>query len=246
MHGRIAAFGVATFGPAGVNPAAPDYGWITSTPKPHWAQTDLRGWILEKFGTPCGFDTDVNGAALAEWKCGAGMGCDAVLYITVGTGIGGGFALRGRCLHGLVHPEMGHIRVPLHPDDSFAGCCPWHGNCLEGLASGTAMNERWGRQAQTLPQDHPAWQMEAFYLGTAVANFILTLSPQRVILGGGVFNQPHLLPMVREEAKRCLKGYLAHPLARDGIDQLIVPPQLKIPGLSGAFVLAEEANHGVR
>jgi fructokinase len=242
-HGKISALGVGTFGPAGVHPGAVDYGKITTTPKPGWADTDLLGTLLAAFPVPAGFDTDVNAAALGEFRWGAAQGIASVLYLTVGTGIGGGFCLNGQPLHGLLHPEMGHIHLP-HDRlrDPFPGACPWHADCLEGLASGTAMQQRWQTGGQHLPPDHPAWELEAEYLGMACANFLCTLSPQRIILGGGVMEAPGLLEKVRQATLRSLAGYLRHPEISSGLESTIIAPGLgNRSGICGALALAEAA-----
>lgn len=240
--GKMAAIGVGTFGPAGVHQGAADYGFITTTPKPHWANTDVLGALKKAFPLPMGFDTDVNAAALGEWRWGAGQGCDSVLYLTVGTGIGGGALVNGRPLHGLLHPEMGHMRLPRAEDDTFAGCCPWHGDCLEGMASGPALLGRWGPEAATLPAGHEAWEMEAHYLACACVNFLMTLSPQRCILGGGVMGNEHLLPLVRAKCAAMVNDYLAHPILSGGLENWLVAPGLGTQsGLLGSLALAEQA-----
>lgn len=237
---HIAALGIGSFGPVDLNPASATYGHITTTPKPGWAHTDFVGTMQRALGCPVAFDTDVNAAARGEQRWGAAQHDDSVLYITVGTGIGGGFISHGRALHGLVHPEMGHICVPRHPEDPFPGCCPFHGDCLEGLASGTALLERWGRPADTLPHDHPAWPIEAHYLGHAVAMFALVLSPHRVVIGGGVLRQPLLLPLIRSTVHDALAGYVQHAALLHDIDQYIVAPALgDRAGVLGALALAE-------
>ncbi len=242
-HGKLAAIGVGTFGPAGVSPGAADFGFITTTPKPGWQQTDILGTLRKHFPVAYGFDTDVNAAVLGETEeGGAAVGAASPLYITVGTGIGGGAMVGGKLVHGLLHPEMGHIRLPKAPGDAFAGCCPWHGDCFEGLASGTALAARWGQPAESLPPEHPAWAMQAHYLGTAVANFLLTISCDRIVLGGSVCQAPGLLEKTREVTRQALAGYLSHPLANAEIARLIVPPQQKQPpGLVGALRLAMQA-----
>ncbi|MES2708291.1 MAG: ROK family protein [Verrucomicrobiota bacterium] len=241
-HGKMAAIGVGTFGPAGVHRGAGDYGFITTTPKPFWENTDVLGALRAAFPVPMGFDTDVNAAALGEWRWGAGQGCGSVLYLTVGTGIGGGALVNGRPVHGLLHPEMGHIRLPRAPGDTFAGACPWHGDCLEGMASGPALIGRWGPQAAELPPGHEAWEMEAHYLACACVNFLMTLSPQRCILGGGVMGNEHLLPLVRARCAALVNRYLAHPVLAGGMENWLVAPGLGTQsGLLGSLALAEEA-----
>ncbi len=233
------AVGIGSFGPVDPNPASATYGYITSTPKAGWADTDVAGVVRRALGVPVGFDTDVNAAALGEHRWGAAQDVDTFLYITVGTGFGGGGLIRGQRMHGLLHPEMGHIFIPRAPGDDFEGVCPFHGTCLEGLATGPALAARWGRPGHELPEDHQAWTFEAHYLALAVVNFILTLSPQRIILGGGVMHQTHLFPMIREAVQRHLNGYVQHPQILDAIDRYIVPPALgDRAGVLGSMALA--------
>lgn len=240
-HEPFAALGIASFGPCDLDPRSPAYGHITSTPKAGWKNVNLLGIFRRGFPVPVGFDTDVNVAALGEWKWGAGRGLETVLYLTVGTGIGGGAVLNGRMLHGLIHPEMGHIRVPRVADDTFAGNCPYHGDCLQGLAAGPAIEARWGKPAEELPPDHPAWSLEASYLALAVNDLICVLSPQRIILGGGVMHQRHLFPLVRQKVKRLLSGYIQSHLILERIEEFIVPPGLgDRSGVLGAIALAEQ------
>ena len=239
----LAAVGIASFGPLDPHPDSPTFGYITTTPKPGWAHTDVAGTIRRALGVPVGFDTDVNGAALGEHRWGAAQGLDTFIYLTIGTGIGGGGMVNGKLLHGLIHPEMGHIRIPHDRNlDPYAGCCPYHGDCLEGLAAGPALEERWGQRAETLPADHPAWQLEAEYLALGLVNFICTLSPQRIIMGGGVMQQPHLLPLVRRRVQELLNGYLQVPMILERIDDYIVPPELgNRAGVLGAIALGQQA-----
>ena len=239
---KLEAIGIASFGPVDPNPSSDTFGYITSTPKPGWKDTDLVGPIREAFGVPVGFDTDVNGAALAETYWGAAEGLDTSMYITVGTGFGGGAIVNGNRLHGLLHPEMGHIMLPRAPGDDFAGYCPYHGACLEGMATGPALKARWGVSAETLPPEHEAWEFEAHYLAMAVMNFILTLSPQRIIMGGGVMDQRHLFPRIRKRVQEALNGYVASPVITKNIDKYIVPPGLgNRAGVLGAIALGKEA-----
>lgn len=245
-HGPLAGLGIASFGPVDPNPASPTFGYITTTPKPGWAQADLAGPLRRALGVPVGFDTDVNGAALGEWRWGAGQGLDTLIYLTIGTGIGGGALVGGRLVHGLLHPEMGHLRLPRDPvRDPFPGLCPYHGDCLEGLAAGPALEKRWGARAETFDPGHPAWALEAHYIGLALSAYILILSPQRVILGGGVMAQAHLFPLVRAEVQRQLNGYVQSPALADQIDAYIVPPALgNRAGVLGAIALAQQAAGG--
>ncbi len=239
----MGAIGIGSFGPVDLQPGSPRYGFITSTPKPGWADTDVAGAIQRALGVPVGFDTDVNAAALGEWRYGAAQGLDTVLYLTVGTGIGGGGLVGGRPMHGLVHPEMGHVRVPHDAArDPFPGVCPFHGDCLEGLASGPAMAARWGIPAEQLPEAHPAWRLEAHYLALALHGFVCTLSPQRIVIGGGVMESPHLLPLVRQELTTLLNGYIQAPELGSDIERYVVPPALgRRSGVVGALVLAARA-----
>ncbi len=239
----VAAIGIGSFGPVDPDPSSATYGFITNAPKPGWQNIDLAGAVREALRVPIGFDTDVNAAALGEHRWGAASGLDTFIYLTVGTGIGGGGIAGGRPMHGLLHPEMGHVRIPHDlTADPFPGICPWHGDCLEGLAAGTALEARWGKPAEALPADHPAWSLEAGYLALGIANFIFTLSPQRVIVGGGVMAQPGLLAMVRREVARLLNGYVDAPEITGDIDGYIVPPALgNRAGVLGAIVLAELA-----
>lgn len=239
----LAAVGIAAFGPVELHPGSPSFGFITTTPKPGWANTDLAGEVGRALRLPVGFDTDVNGAALGEHRWGAGRGLDTFLYLTIGTGIGGGGMARGQLLAGLVHPEMGHIRLPRDPAiDPFPGACPYHGDCLEGLASGPALRARWGQPAETLPDEHPAWDLQAHYLALALNNFICTLSPQRIIVGGGVMSRPVMFPLLRAKVQALLNGYVQHPALLSQIENYIVPPALgNRAGVLGAMTLAAEA-----
>lgn len=239
----LAALGIASFGPVDVDPASPTYGFVTTTPKPGWAHTDFGGALSRALGLPLGFDTDTNGAALGEHRWGAAQGLDTFVYLTIGTGIGGGGMVGGRIMHGLVHPEMGHIRVPHDTArDPYAGWCPYHGDCWEGLAAGPAIERRWGARAETLAADHPAWELEAEYLAYGLVNLVLTLSPQRIIIGGGVMSQPHMFPLVRRRVQELLAGYVAAPEISEQIDEYIVPPALGgRAGVLGALALAQDA-----
>jgi fructokinase len=242
-HGPVEAIGIASFGPVNLNAQSPTYGHITSTPKPGWKDTDLVGPIQSAFNVPIGFDTDVNGAALGEWQWGAAQLLDTFLYFTIGTGIGGGALVNGHMLHGLVHPEMGHILLPHDRQlDPFAGSCPYHADCFEGLASGPALLKRWGQPAESLPSDHPAWALEARYISQAMATFICTLSPQRIILGGGVMEQHQLFPLIRAGVVKALNGYVQSTTILHDSDSFIVPPALgSRAGVLGALALAQLA-----
>ncbi len=237
----LSAVGIASFGPVDPNPSSPTFGYVTTTPKPGWAHANLVGPLRQALGVPVAFDTDVNGAALGESRWGAAQGLHTFVYLTIGTGIGGGALVEGRLLHGLIHTEMGHIRIPHdRTADPFPGSCPYHGDCFEGLACGPALEARWGQPAQTLPSDHPAWALEAHYIALALVDIILVLCPQRIILGGGVMEQAQLFPMIRGEVLDLLKGYLQVPAILTGMDTYIVPPGLgNRAGVLGALALAE-------
>jgi fructokinase len=238
---ELSAVGVGAFGPIDLHPESPTFGFITSTPKVGWQQYDLAWTLYRALQVPIGFDTDVNAAAAGEARWGAGRGFPNFLYLTVGTGIGGGALVNGEVIHGLLHPEMGHIRIPHDLGaDPFPGSCPYHKDCLEGLASGPAMQARWGKRAQELPADHPAWALEAHYLALGLATWVCTVSPERILLGGGVMQQASLFPLIRQELLRLLNGYIdAKPLLNE-IDSYVAPPELgSRAGVLGAMVLAE-------
>jgi fructokinase len=223
----LAGIRIASFGPLDLDKKSPTYGYITTTPKPGWADTDLVKPFHDTFNISVSLDTDVNGAALGEGKWGAAVGLNTFIYLTIGTGIGGGAIINGNPLHGLIHPEMGHILIPRDlAKDPFKGCCPYHGDCFEGLASGTAVAKRWGKAPGTLPPDHPAWQLEAYYIATGVVNLILTLSPQKVILGGGIMKTPGLLQSVQVKVQSLLNHYVNSPAINENISSYIVAPGL--------------------
>jgi fructokinase len=243
----LKAIGVGSFGPIDLRAGSPHYGYITTTPKAGWQFTDVVSPLRAAFGVPVGFDTDVNAAALGEWRWGAAQGLDTFVYLTVGTGIGGGAMVNGKLLHGLLHPEMGHMLMRRDAArDAFAGVCPFHGDCLEGLATGPALEKRWGARAETLPVEHPAWALEAHYLAQALVNLICVLSPARIILGGGVMHQPQIFELLRPEVQRILNGYLQMPQITERLDEYIVPPGLgDRAGVLGALALAEQALNSV-
>jgi fructokinase len=238
MHGPITAIGVASFGPLELDIASANWGYITATTKPNWSNTDIAGPLTRAMGCPVAIDTDVNGAALAESIWGAGQGQRAMLYFTIGTGIGGGAIVDGRILHGLSHPEMGHIRLPRHPDDfAFAGCCPFHGDCLEGLASGPAIKARWGVSLSELPDDHVAHDIIAFYIAQAVVTMQSIFEPGRIIFGGGVMATPGLIDRVKAKAAALGSGYF-----RSVANDIVTLPGLgDHAGLLGALALAQRA-----
>jgi fructokinase len=243
--GEIGSIGVGSFGPCGLVPGSSTFGFITSTPKPGWQNTDVVGPLRAALGVEVAFDTDVNTAAFGEFTWGATIGTDPSLYLTVGTGIGGGLIVGGRPLHGLHHPEMGHIRIPHdRVRDPFAGTCPFHGDCFEGLASGPAIQHRFGRKGETLADDDPFWQLESEYIAAAISNYILVASPSRIVVGGGIMQREFLLPMVRQAVVRLLAGYVDHSAVVHEIDQYIVPPGLgQRSGMLGAIALAGAGNH---
>ena len=236
---RLAALGIASFGPIDLERTSPTYGHITTTPKTAWRDVDIVGTLTGALGVPVAFETDVNAAALAEAKWGAARDVEDCVYMTVGTGIGGGVLVNRRPVHGLLHPEIGHLRIPQLREDPFSGSCAFHGNCLEGLASGPALTARWGCPPERLPDDHPAWEFEAHYLAIALVNLIFSVSPHRIILGGGVMQHHALLPLIRRKVVSLLNGYIAKPRLNEAIDSYIVPPQLgRHSGVLGAILLA--------
>ena len=239
----IAAIGVASFGPVDPDPDSPTFGHITNTPKPGWANTPVAPILRDAFDVPIGFDTDVNVAALGEHSWGAAQEVDTFVYLTIGTGIGGGGMVDGNLLHGLIHPEMGHIAIPHNWErDPFAGTCPFHGDCWEGLANGPALEERWGQAGESLPEGHEAWSLEAHYIALGVTSIMMILSPQMVVLGGGVMEQAHLFPLVHREVQSQLNGYIQSPAILEEIESYIVPPALGgRSGVLGAIALAQRA-----
>jgi len=242
-HDHLAGIGIANFGPLDIRKDSPTYGQVLPTPKPHWSGADVFGKLRGAFDIPIGFDNDVNAAALGEHLWGAGQGLDTFIYLTIGTGIGGGAFVEGKLLHGLLHPEMGHIPLPHDRErDPFDGICPFHGDCFEGLANGPAMEKRWGQSAEKLPKDHPAWDLEAHYVAHALASYVYTISPKRIIVGGGVGSNLHLLKMVREKTRALIDGYIPSRAILDEIDTFIVPPALgNRAGVAGALALAQQA-----
>ena len=239
----LRAIGVGSFGPIDLYEDSGTFGFITTTPKPGWQYADVVGPLRAAFNLPVGFDTDVNAAALGEARWGAAQDLDSVVYLTIGTGIGGGALVNGQLLHGALHPEMGHMLMRRDAArDPFTGACPFHGDCWEGLAAGSAMEKRWGVRAETLPDDHAAWALEAHYIAQGLVNLTYALSPQRFILGGGVMHQPQMLSLVRAEVQRMVNGYLQIPQLSAALDDYIVLPGLgDRAGVLGAIALAEQA-----
>jgi fructokinase len=236
----IVALGIASFGPLDLTVDSPTYGYVTVSNKPSWEFSNIAGKVQHALQVPVAIDTDVNGAALAEYAWGAARNLENVLYITVGTGIGVGVVIAGKPLHGLIHPEGGHMLIPHDwSADPFIGVCPFHGDCLEGLACGPAIKRRWGQPAEALDAEHPAWYLEANYLGLGLHNLIMSLSPNRIVLGGGVMNQKHLFPLIRRKVQQSLSGYLHAEAIAQKIDEYIVPARLAPrSGMLGAIALA--------
>jgi fructokinase len=242
-HGKITSVGVGSFGPVELDRTSAHFGYILRTPKPGWRMIDLAGTLGREFSCPVGFDTDVNAAAIAEHRWGAARDVDDVIYVTVGTGIGGGALVAGSPVHGLLHPEIGHVLPRRHPADrDFVGVCPFHGDCLEGLASGPAIIARSGASLDQLDPHHPQWDIQADYLGQLCVTLVLTTSPRRIVLGGGVMNQTRLLPKIRERMKHLLHGYVDRAQVLVGLDQFIVSPTLGAQaGILGALALGIDA-----
>ena len=240
-EGPVDAIGIGSFGPIDQKLSSPTWGHITTTPKPGWAHTDVGQEIRRRLSVPVAFDTDVNAAALGEHRWGAGQGLDTFCYITVGTGIGGGGLAGGNLLHGLLHPEFGHIRIPHDFErDPFEGVCPYHGDCWEGLASGRAIEARWGKPAEELDDEPAVWELEAHYLALGLVSVMCVLSPERIVVGGGVARRDALLPLVQREVLSLMNGYLDSTVVRDRISDYITPPALGgRAGVLGAIALAE-------
>jgi fructokinase len=230
---RPLAIGIGSFGPVDLDPQSPTCGYITDTPKELWRHFDFAGSIRSATGMPVVFDTDVNAAAFGEHRWGAARGLDTFLYVTVGTGIGGGGMANGKPMHGRMHPEMGHVRIPHDwTADPYAGSCPYHGDCLEGLACGPAMEARWGLRAEKLPYGHSAWSLEAHYLALGLVNWIFTVSPQQIIVGGGVMRNAALYTLIRREVAELIHGYLNPP-------EIVAPLLGDRAGVLGAIALAD-------
>lgn len=242
--GGFEAVGVAGFGPLELDPASPRYGHLLKTPKPGWEGADLLGPIRRAFDVPVALETDVNAAAVAEGLWGAARGLADHAYVTVGTGVGVGLVVGGRPVHGAGHPEAGHMLVRPSPGDDFAGACPWHGRCVEGLISGSALQTRLGVPGADIPADHPVWALCGDYLGQLCAALVLTAAPRRIVVGGGVGLRPELLDPARAGLLKALNGYLERLATPEQAQDLIRPAQLENAGLMGALHLAAEAARG--
>ncbi len=241
-HGDIAGLGIGAFGPVHVNPASPHYGHLGRTPKLAWADFDVLGYFAARYAVPVALDTDVGAAARGEAIWGAAQDASPAVYVTVGTGVGAGILVDGRPVHGLLHPEVGHIRVPRAPGDDYAGSCPHHGDCIEGLVAGPSIIARWGSPLNELPDDHVAWAQISHYLGHLISNVILFVSPQRIVLGGGVLSNAALYPEVRGRVLELLNAYVSVPEIIEQLDELVVPPALgSDSGVLGAAAMAMAA-----
>lgn len=242
-HRRPSAIGIGSFGPVDLNLESPTWGYVTTTPKPGWQHVAVASVIRERLGVPVAFDNDVTAAAIGEHRWGAGRDVEVLCYLTVGTGIGGGLVVHGQPWHGLVHPEVGHLRIPHdRVRDPFPGSCPVHGDCWEGLASGSALGERWSTEPERLAQDHPGWELEAEYVALGILSIVCVASPERVILGGGVMQRPWLLEMVRARLVELVRGYIETPLLGPEVESYLVAPALgDRAGVLGAIALAEQA-----
>lgn len=242
-HGPFAAIGVASFGPLELRHGSANYGRIGATTKEGWSDVDLAGFFNRRFGGRLGLTTDVIGAALAEARWGAARGLTDFAYVTVGTGVGVGLIAAGRPVAGWHHPELGHVRVQRLPGDSWPGACPFHGDCVEGLASGPAIAARSGAAAGTLPADSPVWDLVAHALAQLAHTLVLATAPQRILIGGGVVSaQPQLFARIREGLRLSLNGYLRIEAVAGGLDGYLVPPGLGIrAGPLGALAIAADA-----
>lgn len=236
LHG----IGLGSFGPFDLNPASPTYGYITTTPKSCWSNTNILGLLKAKLPLPIAVEMDVVVAGLGEAKWGASKTDSHSLYLTIGTGIGGGYIVDGKPFSGLTPLEMGHIRLARNPQlDPFQGACPYHGDCFEGLAAGPAVEKRFGQKGETLPDDHPFWDLEAGYIAQALVNYIFCLAPNRIMIGGGVMQKDFIFPSVRRKVQELLNGYVQHEMVLNRIEEYIVPPALgSRSGVMGAIVLA--------
>ncbi len=241
-HGPATAAGIACFGPLDLHPDSPTYGSITATPKPDWSQTPVLARVRDELGVPAAIDVDVGGAALGEWKWGAARGLSDFIYLTIGTGIGGGLFIDGKVHHGLGHPEMGHVTLERVPGDEYPGHCPFHDACFEGMAAGPAIEERWGAPGKDLVMRDEVWDLEATYIAQALRSFTYVAAPQRFVIGGGVMQVPGLIERVRLELTKQLAGYATSRIRSGSLDDYVVYPELgQDAGLYGAIALAMEA-----
>lgn len=236
----VEALGIGCFGPIDLKRTSPTYGYITTTPKQAWKNCDIVGIFKKELEIPIGFDTDVNGSALGEATWGAAQGLENSIYITIGTGIGAGIIVNGKLLHGMLHPEAGHILLKPHEHDYYKGRCPFHKICFEGLAAGPAIEERWGKKGIELTENREVWELEAYYIGQALVNYIVMLSPQKIILGGGVMHQEQLIPLVQKEVKRQLNGYIMTKELEDMNHYIVLPSLNDNQGIMGALKLGLE------
>lgn len=234
---KLEALGIGSFGPIGINPEASNFGYILATPKKGWSNFDFLGAIKERYDCPTSFTTDVNAAAYGEYRLGAGRGTKNCVYLTIGTGIGGGIITNGQLFQGITHPEIGHIRVKRHPNDTYEGFCPYHGDCLEGLAAGPSLLGRTNIKGEAIAENNPVWDLQAYYIGQALMTYTLILAPNRIILGGGVMNQDFLVQKIRDQFAEQTAGYVSYPGLNSYIVKWALPNQ---SGLIGAFLLAKD------
>ena len=235
---KVDALGIGCFGPIDLNKESTTYGYITSTPKLPWRNYNIVGTFSEALNVPIGFDTDVNASAIGEATWGSAKDVKNSIYITIGTGVGVGVIIDGKPLHGMLHPEAGHILLAKHPRDTFKGACPYHENCMEGLAAGPAIEARYGKKAYELSDQVEVWELEGYYIAQALVNYILTLSPQRIILGGGVMHQEQLMPIIHREVLRMLNGYILTPQLQDIGNYIVLPKLNDNQGIMGCIRLA--------
>lgn len=236
---KIEALGIGSFGPIDLDKGSKTYGSITSTPKLAWVNFNIVNELKNALQIPIGFDTDVNASALGEATWGIMRGLDSGIYITIGTGVGVGVYMNGSLLHGMLHPEAGHVLLSKHPEDTYEGVCPYHPNCFEGLASGPSIERRWNKKAYELADNAKVWELEAYYIAQGIVNYILTLSPHKIVLGGGVMHQEQLFPLIRKEVAKLLNGYIKTRQMEE-LDQYIVPASLQDnQGIMGCIQLAK-------
>lgn len=241
----VEALGIGCFGPIDLNKESETYGYITSTPKLPWVNCDVVGYFKKTLGCPIGFDTDVNGSALGEVTFGQAKGKKNIIYITIGTGVGAGVYAEGRLLHGMMHPEAGHVLIRRRQGDTYEGKCPYHKDCMEGMTAGPAIEARWGKKGIELKDRPEVWDLEAYYIAQALVNYIMTLSPEMIILGGGVMHQEQLYPLIRGYVKELLAGYIRMKQL-DDMEHYIVPPSLHDnQGIMGALELGRRALEAV-